>query len=100
MFLKLRLWHPVLAVVGSGYLIWLSAVSFRLQRRAPVRRLALTLGSLVLLQIGVGLLNVALLAPVWMQLLHLLIADVTWIVLVLLALSSQPSRAGATLVPS
>lgn len=99
-FLKLRLWHPVIAVAGSGYLIWLSAASFRLQRRAPVRRLALTLGFLVLLQVGVGLLNVALLAPVWMQLLHLLIADVTWIALVLLALSSQPSRAGATLVPS
>jgi heme A synthase len=53
---------------------------------------------LVLLQVGVGLLNVALLAPVWMQLLHLLIADATWIVLVALALSSPLRGSGATLV--
>jgi heme A synthase len=32
-----------------------------------------------------GLLNVALLAPVWMQVLHLLLADLLWIAFVLLA---------------
>lgn len=98
-FLKLRLWHPVFAVLASGYLIWLSA-SLRRRSGATVRRVALTLGALVVLQVGVGLLNVALLAPVWMQLVHLLFADATWVVLVWLALSSPPSRSGATLVPS
>ena len=24
LFLRLRLWHPVLAVLGSGYLLWLA----------------------------------------------------------------------------
>jgi cytochrome c oxidase assembly protein subunit 15 len=40
---------------------------------------------LVLLQLIVGAVNVALLAPVWLQIVHLLIADVLWIALVLLA---------------
>ena len=64
-----------------------------------VRKLAFTLGGLVLIQIAVGLLNVALLAPVWTQLVHLLIADATWITLVLLALSSPPPISDASLVP-
>ena len=98
LFLRLRLWHPVIAVLGSGYLIWLATV---LPRRGPdrrVARLAWALGGLVLIQIAVGLLNVALLAPVWAQLLHLFIADATWITLVLLALSSPPPISDASVM--
>lgn len=98
LFLRLRIWHPVIAVFGSGYLLWLGAAVWRRDGSPPVRGLTLALGGLVVLQIGVGLLNVALLAPVWMQLVHLLIADATWIVLVLLALSSPPPGSDATLV--
>ena len=99
LFLRLRLWHPVIAVLGSGYLIWLATVLLRRKPDLRVRQLALTLGALVLIQIAVGLLNVALLAPVWTQLVHLLVADATWITLVLLALSSPPPISGASLVP-
>lgn len=99
LFLRLRMWHPVVAVLGSGYLIWLAALLLRRGTTASIRALPVTLGALVLLQIGVGLLNVALLAPVWMQLGHLLIADATWITLALLALSSPPPISGANLVP-
>jgi len=98
-FLRLRLWHPVIAVFGSGYLIWLAADLLRRRPHPPVRKLAIILGGLVLIQIAVGLLNVALLAPVPMQLAHLLIADATWITLTLLALSSLPPVSGANLVP-
>lgn len=99
-FLRLRIWHPVIAVLGSGYLLWLASAVLRRDQGSRTRGLGLTLGSLVLLQIGIGLVNVALLAPVWLQLLHLLIADATWIVLVLLALSSPGRGSGATLVAS
>jgi heme A synthase len=99
LFLRLRLWHPVIAVFGSGYLIWLATVLLRRKPDRRVAKLALTLGSLVLIQIAVGLLNVALLAPVWTQLVHLLLADATWIVLVVLALSSPPPISGASVVP-
>jgi len=39
---------------------------------------------LALLQLVVGAVNVLLLAPVWLQLVHLLLADLVWIALVLL----------------
>jgi hypothetical protein len=40
---------------------------------------------------GAGLLNVALLAPIWMQLVHLFLADAVWITLVFLATSTLSS---------
>jgi heme a synthase len=36
------------------------------------------------LQLAVGVANVWLLAPIWLQLVHLLLADLVWISLVLL----------------
>ncbi len=98
LFLRLRLWHPVLAILGSGFLVWLASALVRHRPDTSTRALGLTLGVLVVVQICLGLLNVALLAPVWLQLVHLFVADATWIVLVLLALSSPPRSAGATLV--
>jgi len=43
-----------------------------------------------------GLLNLLLLAPVWMQIVHLLVADLLWIAFVLLGartLAGEPARA-------
>ena len=40
-------------------------------------------------QLVAGVINVVLLAPVWMQMLHLLLADASWIALVLLAASAM-----------
>jgi heme A synthase len=59
---------------------------------APLRssvssRLAALLGGCYLLQLGVGLLNVWFLAPVSLQIIHLLLSDVLWIALVLFAAS-------------
>jgi len=52
---------------------------------AGTRRAAWAVSALALLQLGGGLLNLALLAPVWMQIVHLLLADLLWIAFVLLA---------------
>jgi len=41
--------------------------------------------NLVVAQLSAGFLNVWLLAAVWMQLVHLLLADLLWIALVLFA---------------
>jgi heme A synthase len=43
---------------------------------------------LVFVQLAVGVLNMVLLAPVWMQIVHLLIADLLWIALVVLTLEA------------
>jgi heme A synthase len=43
------------------------------------------LARFVLIQWAAGLINVILLAPIWMQILHLFLADILWILYVLLA---------------
>ena len=76
--------HPLLAATVGAYLIAIAAVARRSRPGVWARRFAASVTTLVLLQLGVGLLNAALLAPVWLQLVHLLLADLLWLSLVLL----------------
>ncbi len=86
---RLRLSHPVLAVVvGTGLLVVTGRIV--LGRSGP-RALATAAAALVLVQLGSGLLNLALLAPIPLQIVHLLFADLLWIVLVLLAAAMRPA---------
>ncbi len=93
--LPLRIFHPLIAIVVGCYLI-LAAGYVAVRHAGPAtRRLAAALIGLILVQLGAGFLNVYLRAPVWLQGVHLLLADLVWIVLVLLctaALSAQPAR--------
>jgi len=91
--IRLRVVHPLLAVGVSLYAIVLAGVVSMARPSAVVRRLARSISLLFLLQLGAGLLNVGLLAPVWMQLLHLLLADLLWINLVLLSAAALAIRA-------
>jgi cytochrome c oxidase assembly protein subunit 15 len=50
---------------------------------------------LVFLQILAGVVNVMLLAPVWMQLIHLLLADLLWMSTVLLGAGVLAQRGSA-----
>ena len=81
LLLRLRVLHPFLAVPSAAYLVFLS---FLLRRKSTVP-LGRSLATLCLTQTALGGLNVLLLAPVWMQVAHLLLADLVWIVLVLFA---------------
>jgi heme A synthase len=77
--LRLRMLHPVAALLGASFILWTAYLS-RGRRGAPrVHRAATIVISVVLFQIAVGICNVGLLAPVWMQLFHLLVADLVWI---------------------
>lgn len=85
MFVKLRVWHPIIAVFTG---ICVSLFSIELARRYPspeLDRMVWVVVTLVLLQIFVGFINVVLLAPVWLQLLHLALADSLWIAYVLVS---------------
>jgi cytochrome c oxidase assembly protein subunit 15 len=55
----------------------------------PGARVALLAG----LQTALGAVNVLLLAPVWLQIAHLLVADLLWIALVLLGAAVLAGRA-------
>ena len=84
-FVRLRVWHPIAAALLGCFLVAFAlAIGLRKQRTPLVRRLALAVVFLTLLQTGAGIINVLLLAPVWMQITHLFIADSLWIALVLL----------------
>jgi heme A synthase len=99
LFLRLRAIHPMLAgttaaaiVVGMGFV--------RAARpAATVRSLSLTASVLAALQVMAGVGDVLARAPVWMQLVHLTLADFVWITLVLTtvaALAEAPAaEAGA-----
>jgi len=92
LFLRLRAIHPILALVVTVGILWLAGY-LALERREepPVRALAWTVGLVALAQVGLGFLNLWLLAPTWMQIVHLLVADALWIALVLLGAVTGPS---------
>ncbi|WP_433985035.1 COX15/CtaA family protein [Tunturiibacter empetritectus] len=79
--LRLRGVHPVSAVIAAAFVLWLVAQA----RRAGAGRVAGVVLSLLCFQFALGLADVLLLAPVWMQILHLLGADLYWVALVALA---------------
>ena len=81
--LHFRLVHPVLAVIAGVYVIWLVLKNWSGRTRRS--RTSVVVIILLFTQIGIGFLNVLLLAPVWLQILHLLVADSIWISLVLIA---------------
>lgn len=93
-FLKLRIFHPFLAL-GAGVVVLVTAGIVR-SLVPHARGLANAVTICFSLQFAAGLVDVTLLAPVWMQLVHLLVADATWIALVLLALHVRHAGAPAS----
>ena len=83
--LHLRIIHPALAVFIGTFVIVLAVHTLMIPAPAAAKRIAGVLAGLIVLQFCLGLLNVLLLTPVWVQVLHLLDADLVWIALVLLA---------------
>jgi heme A synthase len=82
---RLRVAHPILAVAGAIAVAFVAGRVLQWADDGPTRRAAWAVPALALVQIAAGLVNVALLAPVWMQIVHLLLADALWIAFVLLA---------------
>ena len=92
LLIRLRVLHPVLAV--AAVLLLLAAAPRLARGRGDVaRRLARLVVIAALAQVALGFLNVLLLAPVWLQLVHLLAADTVWIAFVLLAAESLGAQA-------
>ena len=97
--LRLRALHPLLAVLVGALIVASAALIARARPTTPgVLGAARLLGMLYALQLLVGLVNLVLLAPVAMQLVHLLLADLVWISLVRLGAFAlgAPAHASAT----
>ncbi|HEU4629958.1 MAG TPA: COX15/CtaA family protein [Gemmatimonadaceae bacterium] len=92
--LRLRVIHPALAVSLGVYLLLVASAVLRRRTDLDARRFARLLITLFFAQLAVGALNLLLRAPVWMQLVHLVLADAVWVTLVLLtatALADAPA---------
>lgn len=90
---RLRLWHPILALLTGFYLIFISLLLRMFYEELWIKRFSLLLIFIVVLQLIAGLLNLLLLAPVWMQIVHLFFADLLWILFVLLFAVSFQGKA-------
>jgi heme A synthase len=78
-FLRLRVIHPMLATLLGAWLLF-----FVVTAPPRTRHFGRAVLALFLVQAGLGVANWLLLAPVWLQLVHLLTADLLWVMLVLL----------------
>ena len=93
--LRLRALHPLIAVT-AGAAVMIAAPRLAAPGDPTAQRLGRATLLLAAAQLLGGLVNVLLLAPVWMQIVHLLVADLLWIAFVLLgaqALRAAPRRA-------
>ena len=90
--IRLRILHPAFAVLTGVGLMFGAP---RIGRRAtgPTPPFARAVSTLSALQIALGALNVILLAPVWMQIVHLFVADLLWIAFVLLGANAVAVKA-------
>ncbi len=92
----LRIYHPLLAFLVGAILLVTALIAVRRRPAQDVNKLAWLMGAFYIAQLLVGALNVALKAPVPIQLVHLLLSNLVWITLVLLgseALAHQPAPA-------
>ena len=77
--------HPTVAFVASIFLIWLLVRAAQRSTHWDNRGLSALVLILLAAQYALGILDVAFLAPVWLQIAHLLGADILWAALVVLA---------------
>jgi heme a synthase len=96
---RLRVVHPMIAVCVATYLLGLG--SRMLSREEPMEQVSRRLCALLMAGVGsqvvLGLMNIVLAAPGWMQIVHLLAANLVWINALLLTVqrAQRPSQGAA-----
>jgi heme A synthase len=88
---NLRVIHPVVAIAGGLFVGWIGTT---LSRNASdrSRRLSGVVILLIFSQFFIGIANIYLLTPLAVQVIHLMVADVLWIVYVFLGASLLGER--------
>jgi cytochrome c oxidase assembly protein subunit 15 len=90
-----RWMHPTVAFFATIFLVWLLVRAARHRTHWDNRRLSALVLLLLAVVYTLGILDVVLLAPLWIQVAHLLAADTLWASLVVLTarLTLQPREA-------
>ena len=94
LFIRLRTIHPFVAIASGVLILALATYAPMARSSRAVALFGRALAVAFFVQVGLGVLNITLLAPAWLQLVHLASADVVWVLLVLLA-SAALGEAGA-----
>jgi cytochrome c oxidase assembly protein subunit 15 len=86
--------HPTVAVLASVFLIWLLLRAAKQRAHWDNHGLSMLVLILLAAQYALGVLDVFFLAPVWLQIAHLLGADLLWVALVVLVarLTLEPAE--------
>jgi len=90
--LRLRMLHPAVALVVGAFLLMAALSALKSRPTPQVRRHAIGVMGMIFVQTIAGAINIVLLAPVWMQIVHLLLADLLWIALVILLAEAFAGR--------
>jgi heme A synthase len=99
LFIRLRSLHPFIAVFGGVLLLGLASFAPAARPTRDVQRLGRALSVAYFVQVALGVINIRFLAPTGLQLLHLLSADVVWVLLVLLSTAALGEAAPTTSSP-
>jgi len=88
---NLRVIHPIVAIAGGLFVGWIgTTLSRNVSDRS--RRLSGVVILLIFSQFFIGIANIYLLTPLAVQVVHLMVADVLWIVYVFLGASLLGER--------
>jgi cytochrome c oxidase assembly protein subunit 15 len=83
--LRLRVLHPFAALLAGASALAAARAASRVRPDHGIRAVGTAIAAIVAVEVAAGAANVLLLAPVWLQLVHLLLADLLWLAVVLLA---------------
>ncbi|MEI7849153.1 MAG: COX15/CtaA family protein [Chloroflexota bacterium] len=83
--IQLRIYHPIIAIIVGVLILYIVRYLFNNASDSTGKKLSLLVGIIVLIQWTAGITNIVLLAPVWMQVIHLFIADSVLVTFTLLA---------------
>lgn len=92
--IRWRWTHPTIAILASVFFLWIVVRAMKSSIHWNNRYLAMLVLALLALQYALGTIDVLALAPVWLQVTHLLGADLLWTALVVLAarLTLEPKQ--------
>ncbi|MCL4828543.1 MAG: COX15/CtaA family protein [Caldilinea sp.] len=88
---ELRILHPIIAFVVGALVIGAAWIVIQRRTDGGAQRVGRLIIALYVAQLLIGSLNVALRAPVWLQLVHLAFTCAIWILLVVLAAQALAS---------
>jgi cytochrome c oxidase assembly protein subunit 15 len=89
---RTRAVHPMLAIAVAAFVAYVAAVLPAYRTSRDVKRASLALAGSVSLQVFAGALNVWLSAPGPLQVVHLFLANLTWISLILLIAAARVGK--------